>query len=131
MIREGFKDEALSSFTIWLCASCYACTSQCPEHIKITDIMYALKRKAIEDRKFPKAFPTPILSREFFNMVLKSGRNSEFRLVLRTWLKVSLAKLLAMAPIGWELFKTGRMSLKKEQIDKKGDLKILMDHIHG
>jgi len=131
MIREGFKDEALSSFTIWLCSSCYACTAHCPEQIRITDIMYALKRKAIEEKKFPAGFPIPVLSREFFDMVIKSGRNSEFRLVLRTWLKVSIAKLLAMAPIGIALMRSGRMSLKKEQIDRKGDLKIILDHIQG
>lgn len=131
MIREGFKEEALSSFTIWLCSSCYACTAQCPEQIRITDIMYALKRKAIEEKKFPKAFPIPVLSKQFFDMVIKSGRNSEFRLVLKTWLKVSIAKLLAMAPIGWTLMKTGRMSLKKEQIQRKDELKIIMDHIHA
>ena len=131
MIREGFKDEALSSFTIWLCSSCYACSANCPEQIRITDIMYALKRKAIEEKKFPAGFPIPVLSREFFDMVIKSGRNSEFRLVLRTWLKVSIAKLLAMAPIGIALMRSGRMSLKKEQIDRKGDLKIILDHIQG
>ena len=131
MIREGFKDEALSSFTIWLCSSCYACSAHCPEQIGITDIMYALKRKAIEERKFPTGFPIPILSREFFDMVVKSGRNSEFRLVLRTWLKVSIVKLLAMAPIGISLLRSGRMSLRKEQISRKGDLKIILDHIQG
>ena len=131
MIREGFREEVLKSFTIWLCASCYACSVQCPEKIRITDIMYALKRRAIEEKVFPGSFPIPVLSKEFFNMVIKSGRNSEFRLVLKTWLKVSIAKLLAMAPIGLILFKTGRMSLKKEQIDRKGDLKLIMDHIHA
>jgi heterodisulfide reductase subunit C len=131
MIREGFKEEALSSFTIWLCSSCYACTASCPEKIRITDIMYALKRKAIEEKKFPANFPIPVLSKQFFDMVIKSGRNSEFRLVLRTWLKVSIVKLLAMAPIGWELMRKGRMSLKKEEISRKGDLKIILDHIKG
>ena len=129
MIREGFKDETLSSFTIWLCSSCYACTASCPEQIRITDIMYALKRRAIEEKKFPDSFPIPVLSKQFFDMVIQSGRNSEFRLVLKTWMKVSIAKLLAMAPIGWELMKTKRMSLKEEKIQKKGDLKVIIDHI--
>ena len=26
MARMGFKEEVLKSYTIWLCASCYACT---------------------------------------------------------------------------------------------------------
>jgi Fe-S oxidoreductase len=36
-----FKGEVLSSYTSWLCASCYACTVECPKGIKITDIMYS------------------------------------------------------------------------------------------
>jgi heterodisulfide reductase subunit C len=131
MIREGFKEEVLQSFTIWLCASCYACTVQCPGQIRITDIMYALKRKAIEEKVYPEGFAIPILSREFFSMVIQSGRNSEMRLVMRTWLKISIFKLMAMAPLGWDMFRTKRLSMKKEQIDRKGDLKIIMDHIQS
>src|SRR5512142_1640305 len=49
LAREGFRTEALSSNTIWLCASCYSCAVQCPQDIHITDIMYGLKREAIRE----------------------------------------------------------------------------------
>ena len=45
--REGFKEEVLSSFSIWLCTSCYACTVGCPKQINVTQVMYALKERAI------------------------------------------------------------------------------------
>ena len=64
MTRAGFKKEVLESNTIWLCASCYSCTVECPKGIKITDIMYALKRLAIQEGAYPKRFPTPVLARE-------------------------------------------------------------------
>ena len=35
MIRAGFRSEVLSSYTTWLCASCYACAVECPKEIKI------------------------------------------------------------------------------------------------
>ena len=41
MIRAGLRAEVLSSYTTWLCASCYACTVARPRQIRITDIMYA------------------------------------------------------------------------------------------
>lgn len=34
IIKNGFKEEALKSFTIWLCASCYTCQVHCPAKIK-------------------------------------------------------------------------------------------------
>lgn len=131
MVREGFKDEVLSSFTIWLCASCYACSVHCPEQIKITDIMYALKRKAIEEKKYPKRFPIPVLSKEFFNMVIKSGRNSELRLILRVWMKVNIAKLFSFTGLGLDLLRTKRISLKQDRIKNNKELAIIMDNLNG
>ena len=41
-------DRVVKSNTIWLCTSCYYCTVRCPAGIKITDLMYELKRMAIK-----------------------------------------------------------------------------------
>ena len=49
MAWEGSKRNVLESFTIWLCPSCYSCTVECPRRIRVTAVMYALKRRAIED----------------------------------------------------------------------------------
>jgi len=131
MVKEGFKEEVLTSFTIWLCASCYACSVHCPEQIQITDIMYALKRKAIEEKVYPKRFPIPILSREFFKMVIKRGRNSEFRLIIKVWLKVSIAKMLSMTSLGWDLIRTKRLSLRSDRIKNHKELAIIMKNLNG
>ena len=42
--RAGMIDKVVKSNTIWLCTSCYYCTVRCPAGIKITDLMYELKR---------------------------------------------------------------------------------------
>ncbi len=39
----GQFDEVLASNTLWLCLSCYQCTSRCPRGLKITDIIAALR----------------------------------------------------------------------------------------
>ena len=69
MVREGFREEVLGSFTIWLCASCYSCTADCPREIKITDVMYALKQLAIKEGIYPKRFPIPVMAQEFYKIV--------------------------------------------------------------
>ncbi|MCK6619661.1 MAG: 4Fe-4S dicluster domain-containing protein [Calditrichaceae bacterium] len=126
MTRAGFKKEVLSSNTIWLCASCYACTVHCPQNIHITDIMYALKQMAIREKRYPRGFAVPALAQSFFKMVTRKGRSSEMRLVLSVYLKISLFKLLSMAPLGWNLLTRKRLPLKSESIRKREELALIM-----
>ncbi|MGE5568625.1 MAG: 4Fe-4S dicluster domain-containing protein [Rhodospirillales bacterium] len=123
LIREGFREEALSSKTIWLCASCYSCAALCPQQIHITDVMYSLKREAIQEKKYPDRFPIPVLAQEFFNYVKNWGRNAEIPVVLKMALKSNPFILLTMMRSGWGLFRAGRISLKRERIKRTGELK--------
>jgi hypothetical protein len=80
--------------------------------------MYALKRRAIRDGVYPKkSFPIPVLAREFYNMV--------------TWLvlKTNLLKFFGMAGLGLGLLRTGRFSLKSESIERREELKKLLDTV--
>lgn len=120
MVKHGFKDEVLKSFTPWLCASCYNCQVRCPMNIKITDIMYTLKRKAIEANMYPTKFPVPALAQEMHKMIAKNGRNSELWLVLKMYLRLkNPLGPLKMTSMGINLMKTGRMSLKMEKIKNR------------
>ncbi|MBL7052740.1 MAG: 4Fe-4S dicluster domain-containing protein [Candidatus Marinimicrobia bacterium] len=129
MTRAGFKDDVLDSRTIWLCASCYSCTVECPKQIKITDTMYALKRKAIKENRYPKGFPVPVLAREFFGIVKKTGRNNERNLLLKLYLKTNVLRLFKQIPIGLKLFFKGRLGLKSEKIKKTKQLQTLLDAV--
>ncbi|MFB0566323.1 MAG: 4Fe-4S dicluster domain-containing protein [Candidatus Aminicenantaceae bacterium] len=127
LIKNGFKEEALKSFTIWLCPSCYTCQVRCPANIKITDVMYALKRRAIEEKVYPSKFAIPVLAKEMHKLIAKNGRNSELWLILNMYLKSKNPfGLLKMAPIGLPLIKTGRMNLKIEKIKNKKQLRNLL-----
>ncbi len=125
MIRAGFRGEVLSSYTTWLCASCYSCTVECPKDIKLTDIMYAAKRLAIRNGVYPKRFPIPVLASEFFKMVEKSGRNSEGRLLLRLFLKTNPFQLFKQMGLGLRLIRRGRFSLKRESIERRDELRTI------
>ncbi len=126
MTREGFKDEVLHSLTIWLCASCYACTVQCPRQIHITDVMYTLKREAIAAGVYPRRYPIPVFSRQFFKLVRRQGRNSEGRLLLRFYLKTNPLRLVQQAWLGVRLLLTGRFSLRRDRVRDIGKLKKLL-----
>ncbi len=129
LAREGFKKEVLSSFTVWLCASCYACRMECPKEIKVTDIMYMLKRKAIEEGVYPRRFPIPVLAREFGRMIFMFGRINETLLVTDLFLRTNWFKFLSMTGLGFNLMRTGRMSLLPDTIKRKGELRKVLDAI--
>jgi heterodisulfide reductase subunit C len=128
MTRAGFKKEVLNSHTIWLCASCYNCTVECPREIKITDIMYALKQRAIKEGVHPRRFAIPTLAREFFGTVMRYGRNHESELLVRMYLKTNPFAMLKQATLGLKLFLRGRMPIFPEKIKSggKGDLRTIM-----
>ena len=126
MVREGFEQEVLTSSTIWLCASCYQCTVDCPKQIKLTDIMYALKQLAIEKHLYPKNFSVPVMAEEFYKQVAKNGRNSEGKLMINIARRTHLFDLFKYSRLGMKLFTTGRMALKEEGVEDKEQLRTLL-----
>lgn len=122
LAREGFRKEALSSETIWLCASCYSCAVHCPQLIHITDVMYHLKREAISSRLYPKRFPIPVLAQEFFNVVRRRGRAAEFLVVLRMALRTNPFMLFTMWRTGLDMLRTGRLPLGGERVKRMPEL---------
>ena len=56
MVLLGMKKEVLSSKVIWYCCSCYTCYAQCPQNVKFTDVMAALRHLAIKEGYVRKGF---------------------------------------------------------------------------
>lgn len=129
MTREGFKKEVIESNTIWICSSCYSCTVNCPKEIKITEIMYALKRYAIKEHSYPKGFPPAIMANEFMKIIEKKGRNSEMMLIMKMGFKRGPWTLIPMAPLGATLFFHGRLPLLPDKIENRKELKAILDAI--
>ena len=129
LAREGFKDDVLGSFSIWLCTSCYACTVRCPRDIKVTDVMYALKRRAIQEGVYPKRFPIPVLAREFRRMVRKNGRVDEARLAFRLMLKTNAMRLFGMTRLGTRLMRTGRLAFRSEKMRNSREVERLLEAV--
>ncbi|UCG71171.1 MAG: 4Fe-4S dicluster domain-containing protein [Thermoplasmata archaeon] len=45
----GDKDHVLNSKFVWMCSTCYACYERCPQDVKITELMFALKNIAVRN----------------------------------------------------------------------------------
>ena len=126
LVRADFKNEVLRSKTVWLCASCYACTVECPRQIRITDIMYALKQRAIQEGIYPKRFPIPVLAKEFSEMVRSKGRITETLLVMRLFLKANWRAVLGSWRLGLGLIRTGRFVVRHERIERRAELAAML-----
>jgi len=131
LTRAGLERDVLESATPWMCASCYECQVRCPRGLKVTDIMYALKRRAVEKKIYPKRFPIPVLANQFFKMVASRGRNSETWLVVQLFLRTRPMALLGMAPQGLKLIRTGRLAVKRDRIANTKQLKTLLDAVEA
>jgi heterodisulfide reductase subunit C len=60
MSLVGLKEQVLSSDFIWLCSTCYACQERCPQDVRITDLMHAIKNVAVQEGYVPAAFLTQV-----------------------------------------------------------------------
>ncbi len=131
LVRADFKNEVLRSNTIWLCASCYSCTVECPRQIRITDIMYALKQRAIKDHVYPRNMPIPILAQEFAKMILSKGRITETLLVMRLFLRANWRAVLSSWRQGLGLIRTGRFVLRPERIERQAELAAMLATVNN
>jgi heterodisulfide reductase subunit C len=128
LFRARDIESILSSRTIWICASCYACTVRCPQGVQVTDILYALKRLAIEQKIFPKRFPVYSLSKSFVYLANRFGRSYEPGLIVAYFLKTNPFKLLGMIPLFLKLFFKGRIGILPKKIKgSKNFSKILQE----
>jgi heterodisulfide reductase subunit C2 len=53
MVLLGMGDEVLEGEEIWLCSSCYTCQERCPQGIRITDTIVALRNLAAKEGHAP------------------------------------------------------------------------------
>ena len=56
MVVLGMKERVLSSEFIWLCSACYTCQERCPQDVKISDVMNALKNLAVKEGHIHSSF---------------------------------------------------------------------------
>jgi len=118
MMILGQREKVLSCRTIWICSACETCTTQCPNEVRIAELMDHLKEMAIRGNV---PCPEPqVLSfhKTFLKNIEKRGRIFESTLLpayllrsgqlLKRWKD---GTWLAELRLGWKLFSKGRMPL--------------------
>ncbi|WP_291319494.1 4Fe-4S dicluster domain-containing protein [Desulfonatronospira sp.] len=80
LLRDSYLEEVLRSRSIWLCVSCNACLTRCPQGVPVPDIMYLLRLMAMDNGLAHREYKMPHLFQSFVRQVEKRGRVSESRL---------------------------------------------------
>ena len=122
LFRSGEMETIMKSRTIWICASCYACTTRCPSGIKITDIMYALKRTAMEKKYESKSPQVQILANLFIENLMAYGRLHEGTLIRKFYTKTNMWKLFGLIPLGKKMYDKKRIALFPKKINARDTL---------
>lgn len=134
MVHMGFKNKALSTSTIWICASCYACTTRCPRGIDIPILMSNLKRLAMEEKIPAKIKMKPLFHKSFTDIIEKYGRMYEPELFLKVSDKRDISSLLHNASLGLKLMRKGKVSFKPPKVPECAEFLVALkngDHNGG
>ena len=129
--RAGMIDRVVKSNTIWLCTSCYYCTVRCPAGIKITDLMYELKRMAIKYDLTPKTSKNPAMTKIFIDSVHKHGRNHEVELMAKYMLTKDWSLPFKFWQLGLKLFVGGRLPLMAKDIRGREELEKISAYLEA
>jgi heterodisulfide reductase subunit C len=125
MIRAGMKEKVLKSNTPWFCVSCYYCTVRCPQEIHITDIMYTLKRMAVEEKGYDDA-KAPDFSKTFIGWVENYGRSFELGLASVHMIRHNPFGVFKIAGMGVGMVTKGRMAFTPTRIKGIDGLKAIL-----
>ncbi|HIH44248.1 MAG TPA: 4Fe-4S dicluster domain-containing protein [Candidatus Methanoperedenaceae archaeon] len=130
----GMRKEVLSSELIWLCSSCYACYEHCPQDVRITEIMGALRTIAEKEahrgniavpcdkRKFDSAFT---------GSIKKHGRVYEAMTIAGFIFRTKgIGGMLAYTPMGLAMLRKGKLPLLPHGIKGKKQVKAIFEMMH-
>ncbi len=108
-IQYDHREKVLGSKTIWICASCYACSVRCPNNIDIAKIMDTLREIAIRTGSKPGEKEVPIFHSVFLDTIKSKGRIHELSLILQ--FKMKTRDFFKDASLGWKMYRKGKIKL--------------------
>lgn len=110
MALLGMKERVLESEFIWLCSGCYNCGERCPQGVKFTEIINAIKNIAVKEGHIHPAFTAQI---ELLNQFGRLYEIDEFENRKRE--SMGLPKITVNKDMVPEIFKkTGLLKVLKK-----------------
>jgi heterodisulfide reductase subunit C len=91
-VQLGWREDLLKSSTIWVCLSCEMCTTYCPNEVGVAEVINHLRNIAAHSSITPKERNLAVFHQTFLEVLRKSGRVNEFRLMNAYYLKPNILR---------------------------------------
>jgi heterodisulfide reductase subunit C len=121
LVQLGLKQSALSCRSIWLCATCQACTTRCPNNIDVARVMDVLRHMARRAGFAPEP-AVKTFTDSFLASVARHGRVFEVGLAAAFALKGG--KPLQDAGLGPALLTRGKLGLVPHEPEGNGKAEV-------
>ena len=120
MVLLGMKERVLSCKTIWVCASCYTCSTRCPNDIDIAKVMDWLRQSALREGVSPAEKEVPLFHAALLDSIRSHGRVHELGMMARY--KMKTGKFFDDMKLGWKMFRKGKLKLFPSGVRKKREI---------
>jgi heterodisulfide reductase subunit C len=111
----GMREEVLQNEFIWICANCHTCYERCPQDVKFTEIIHAIRNIALKEAregKFKIKAKGYLFAKIFTESIKNFGKVWEPWVIIRFFLATKDFKgMLSYLPLGIKFFKEGKISL--------------------
>ena len=126
MVQLRLKDEVLGCSTIWICASCEACVTRCPNEVNIPHLMDVLHQMALREGVKPKEPHVKKFHNAFMDPVKRFGRQHEGLMSAEYFMRsrdFSAKTLKVAAALGIGMMMKGKLKLMPPK-SGKGKAKV-------
>jgi len=117
----GMKGEVLSEPALWYCVQCHSCYESCPQNVRVTEVMNAMRGIAARESKAGGLKLDTRLSKfedSFTDSIRKHGRPYESMVFMMHILETQgLRGMLDYAPVGMKMFFKGKLHLLPHDIE--------------
>lgn len=131
LVQLGLKREALGCSTIWICASCEACVTRCPNDIDIPHLMDVLHQMTLREGIKPREPHVPAFHAAFMDPVKRFGRQHEALMSAEHFLRsrdFSPRTLKVAAALGIGMITRGKIKLMPPRSGRgRADVKRLFN----
>ena len=124
LLQLGLVDEALSTESVWICASCETCSSRCPRGVDIASLMDAVRREALRQNKVTDK-KVAAFNKAFLNGVKMFGRTYEAGLLVQY--NTATGQFLKDAELGLPMFLRGKVGILPEKIKGRDAIKKIFE----
>lgn len=120
LINLGMMKRLLTSKTIWLCASCYTCSTRCPNEVNVAKVMDWLRQTALAQNVPPAEKEIVTFHKAFLQSIRSRGRIHELSMIARY--KMSTGRYLDDIRLGWSMLAKGKLKLRASKVKQRKEV---------